>query len=131
LGGTPERSSHKGYGLAIMVEILSALLSGGTACPLSPRVPPDGRPHDNGHFMMVLDPKAFRPDGGFPGELDVLMRSLRKTKPIDPKQPVLVAGDKEEKSAAERQTSGIPVPPGLLAEVKKSCEAAGTQYLLG
>src|SRR5258708_3251346 len=52
LGGTPERSSHKGYGLAIMVEILSSLLSGGTACPLSPRVTPDGHALDNGHFML-------------------------------------------------------------------------------
>ena len=130
LGGSPERSSHKGYGLAVMVEILSALLSGGMACPLTPRVMPDGAPPGNGHFMMALDPKAFRPDGGFPAELDGLMASLRQTKPIDPKQPVLVAGDKEEKSAKERAKSGIPVPPGLLAEVKKSCEAAGVAFLL-
>ncbi|MBI1774279.1 MAG: Ldh family oxidoreductase [Proteobacteria bacterium] len=131
LGGTPERSSHKGYGLAVMVEILSALLSGGTACPLSPKVAPDGHGLDNGHFMLVVDPKAFRPDGGFPGELDRLMISLRGTRPIDPKQPVLVAGDKEEKSATARAKTGIPVPPGLMAEVKKTCEAAGAKFLLG
>jgi LDH2 family malate/lactate/ureidoglycolate dehydrogenase len=131
LGGSAERSSHKGYGLAIMVEILSALLSGGTACPLSPRKAPEGKPFDNGHFMLVVDPTPFRPEGEFQGELDRLVRSLRETKPIDPKQPVLVAGDKEEKSAKERAKTGIPVPPGLLAEVQKACAASGAQYLLG
>lgn len=52
----PELSSHKGSGLAAMVEILSAVVSGAT--PAMDTTP--GQPGDVGHFFLALDPAIFR-----------------------------------------------------------------------
>ena len=62
LGGTPEMGSHKGYGLAMMVQILGATLTGGSFSPLRNR-DADGpdEPDNIGHFFLAIDPKAFRP----------------------------------------------------------------------
>jgi LDH2 family malate/lactate/ureidoglycolate dehydrogenase len=130
LGGTPELSSHKGYGLAMMVEILSAMLSGALVAPTRPRPVPIGAPVDNGHFFLAIDPKAFRPEGGFEEELDGVIDALRRTRPIDPAQPVLVHGDKEEKSAKDRVDRGIPVPPGLMDLVRRTARGANAEFVL-
>src|SRR4029079_15959050 len=59
LGGTPEGSSHKGYGLGAMVNILSSALSGGLMVTDPTR---NARPGsiDIGHFFLALDPGMFR-----------------------------------------------------------------------
>ena len=39
--------------------------------------------------------------------------ALRTARPVDPRQPVLVAGDPERAKHAERVRDGVPVPPPL------------------
>src|SRR5574342_1418035 len=54
LGGTRESGSHKGYGLAILVEILCGVLTG-TITALNANQDP------RGHFFAALRIDAFRP----------------------------------------------------------------------
>jgi len=61
LGGTPEMASHKGYGLAMMAQILGATLSGGAFSPIHNRTRKEAEADNVGHFFMAIDPKAFRP----------------------------------------------------------------------
>lgn len=51
LGGTPEMSSHKGYGLGMMAHILGAILCGGALPALRE---PEG-PYNIGHFFLAID----------------------------------------------------------------------------
>jgi LDH2 family malate/lactate/ureidoglycolate dehydrogenase len=127
IGGTREMGSHKGYGLALLVQILGATLSGGSFSPV--RQP--GEPDNIGHFFLALDPKAFRPPGEFEADLDTVVDTLRQSKPADPAQPVLVAGDPERVARAERLTSGIPMPDTLRRQIRDLAAAAGAPYLLG
>ena len=83
LGGTPEGGSHKGYGLAVAVEILSAVLPGLDAEPTT-----DGRRARVGHFCLAIDPARFGEAAGFPLRMDALIESLRETPPLTPGQPV-------------------------------------------
>lgn len=124
LGG--EVAGHKGYGLATMVQILSAILSG---ADLGMTRPADARPNI-GHFLMALDPAVFRPDGGYEAEIIELLDALRAT-PSSGGDPVKVAGDPESAARADRDRDGIPFPPALLEEIADVCARSAAPYLLG
>lgn len=126
LGGTPEMSSHKGYGLSLMVQVLSATLCGAAFAAL--REP--GAPEDIGHFFLALSPSAFREPGGFEGDMDTLIDVLRATPPVDPAFPVLVPGDPEALSREQRQRDGVPVPEALHAQLRGVCRRVGVPFLL-
>jgi LDH2 family malate/lactate/ureidoglycolate dehydrogenase len=131
LGGTPEGSSHKGYGLAMMVDILAGGLAGTlSATGGGAERAPQG-PRNSGHFVLALDPGLFGDRATFGAEVEAYCARLRATPPADPTQPVLVAGDPERAAAARRGTEGIPVGAGLLAQLRQVAARAGTPWLLG
>ena len=68
---------------------------------------PERRRATVGHFFLALDPARFRADGGSAGS-DALIDSLHATPPLDPGEPVLVAGDPEERPRGAH-ADGIPL----------------------
>jgi len=130
LGGTPEMSGHKGYGLAAMVEILSTMLPGAFYSTTRARRHPEAERYNVGHFFLAIDPRAFRDEGEFQQDIDDLIDALRASKRVDDKQPVLVAGDPEQACYAERSVRGIPVPLALAHKIRDLCETSGAPYLL-
>jgi LDH2 family malate/lactate/ureidoglycolate dehydrogenase len=130
LGGTAEMSSHKGYGLSVMVQILSATLAGGSFTPIRKRTQGRGEPDEIGHFLMALDPKAFRDEGEFEHDLDDVIDVLHAATPANADEPVLVAGEPEALSRAERARDGIPVPAPLADKIRAICDRAGAPFLL-
>lgn len=127
LGGDEEHGSHKGYGLATMVEVLSTTLAGATFAPLRPA---DQVRHGVGHFFIALDPAFFRPDGGFADDLDALINALRASAPLDEERPVQVAGDPEYRCEEERHRHGIPLPSALVERLRDIASRAGAPFLL-
>ena len=129
LGGSPENSSYKGYGLAAMVNILSACLSGSTLVtdPMHTKKP---QGMDIGHCFMAIDPGLFREDGAFEADVAKFCSDLRATKPVDPEQPVMVAGDPQWKYAEKRLKDGVPVGAGLLGQVRQIAQASAAPWLL-
>lgn len=117
LGGSPEGSHHKGYGLAVMVNILSACLSGSTLIT-SPMHMKQPYGQDISHFFMTIDPGLFRDIDDFRADVAALCETLRHTDPLDPSQPVMIAGDPERRQKKERMKSGIPVGAGLLDKIR-------------
>jgi LDH2 family malate/lactate/ureidoglycolate dehydrogenase len=130
LGGTAEMSSHKGYGLAMMGHILGGVLSGGSFSPIRNKTQGPGDPDRLGHFFLAIDPKVFRPEGAFEEDLDAAIDVLHATPPIDPALPVLVPGDPERISRADRLANGIPLPESLLERIKAICARSGVPFLL-
>jgi LDH2 family malate/lactate/ureidoglycolate dehydrogenase len=130
VGATPELSSHKGYGLAAMVEILCAMLPGAWYAPTRERRHPHEQRFNVGHFFLALDPKAFRDEGEFEDDLDDMIGALRSAKRLDPAQPVLVHGDPERAQAERRAREGIPVPEALAAKIRAIATDCGAAVLL-
>jgi len=119
IGGTPAGASYKGYGLGAMVEILSAGLSGASLVTSEGHGYKTPGTMNLGHFFLALDPALFRPRGEFEETVDELIDHLHSTRPVSPGQPVLVAGEPEDKIRAERKKTGIPVPPGLRSKLRE------------
>lgn len=121
LGSTREMGSHKGYGLAAMVEILSRILPGS-----------GGGPHGRhtGHLFIAIDPRRFRDDGEFEAGLDTFMDGLRATRPREADQPVMVAGDPEYAALEERRRAGIPLARGVIEDIRMICADGAIPFLI-
>ena len=128
LGGNRTLGSHKGYGLAMMVEILASVLGGANVGGIDLETGEPGRFIEVGHFFMALDPAFF--NAGFAGDLGGLMAELRASPPIDPARPVLVPGDPEHAARRERLRTGIPMTETLMGEIRAVAEGSGAPFLL-
>ena len=130
LGGAREVGGHKGYGLAVMVHILGGTLAGASFSPLRNRTQKPSDPHNIGHFFMAIDPRAFRGEGEFEADLDQVIDVLHGARRADPAQPVLVAGDPEIATKAERLEHGVPVPDDLMVQLRDVATTAGVPFVL-
>lgn len=106
---------YKGAGLAGLVTILAALLTGsGADDELIAMVGgPMDRPRGLGQFAIAIAPSAFGAVD-FAGEL---ARYLARLRALDggAADPALAPGDREWRVAAERRSAGIPVDPETAA----------------
>ncbi len=123
LGGDRDGGSHKGYGLALAVEILSTVLPG---VPLAD--PAAGRRAHVGHFCLALDPGRFR--DGFGLDLDQLLGVLRGAEPVDARQPVLVPGDPEDAVLERRRRDGIPLEHAVWEDLRQVARRSGAAFVL-
>jgi len=120
LGGAgTERGGHKGYGLSIVMEILSAALSGGAF--LKDLGGGDDRGewshYRTGHFFLAIDPDAFMGGVALRSGVGEIMRSLRGSRRADATVPILTAGEKEWYAASDRDANGAPISRALAREL--------------
>jgi LDH2 family malate/lactate/ureidoglycolate dehydrogenase len=113
------------------VHILGGVLAGASFSPLRNQTQKPGDPHNLGHFFMAIDPRAFRTPGAFEDDLDQVIDTLHAAKRADAAQPVLVAGDPEMATRAERLRDGVPVPDDLLVQLRAVATSAGVPFVLG
>jgi LDH2 family malate/lactate/ureidoglycolate dehydrogenase len=121
LGG-PE--GHKGYGLSFAVETFAALLPG-----LGFGIDPQGR-HNDGSFMLAMDPSAFMPLAEFKGQVEAFVKYLKETPPAEGFKEVLYPGEKEYYTAQQRQKDGIPIEDSTWKRISELAERFGTTALL-
>ena len=102
LGGTREQGSHKGYGLALMAEVLSTMLSGTVPTMLSPA---SGSKNQFAAYHI----EAFTDLERFKDTMDETLRTLRTAPPAPGEERVLYPGLLEAEETAERRAHGIPL----------------------
>jgi LDH2 family malate/lactate/ureidoglycolate dehydrogenase len=127
------RFGFKGAGLAAMIEVLSAALTGMGHCSrLLPMAGPDmATPRRLGQYYVVIDPDAFVPRPVYEGGIAAYLADLRAT-PARPGKRVLAPGDREWACEAERNATGIPLAPALLQEFQQIAADLGMEAnLLG
>lgn len=121
LGGAGEDfAGYKGYGLAVMVEILSAAMSGGAFMKDLLGSNPDGspRPFMLGHFFLAIDVAHFLSLEAFKHIVGSIMRDLQSARKAPGQDRIYVAGEKEYDSTLARRKSGIPLNKNLRAELQ-------------
>lgn len=130
LGGSGELGSHKGYGLALLAQVLGATLNGGAFAALHERSHGPEEPANVGHSFIAIDPLFFRPAGEFEADLDSMIDLLHGTHAVDPALPVLVPGDPEEVARTDRLRHGIALPAALEQQIRAVAARAGVADLL-
>ncbi|MBN1582220.1 MAG: Ldh family oxidoreductase [Anaerolineae bacterium] len=121
LGGMGEDyAGYKGYGLATIVEILSASLSDGKFLKDLLGFSPDGsrRPFMIGHFFLAIDIEHFVPLEVSRRTTGGILRALQQARKTPGQDRIFVAGEKEYEKQKERLEKGIPLNKNLRAELQ-------------
>ena len=131
LGGAGETlGGHKGYGLALLVETLCAVLSGAAhADQVYPKTS-DGKPLPSnlGHFFGAWRVDAFRPADEFKAAMDDLIRRLKNAPKAAGQSRIYIHGEKEFEEAERRSHEGIPLDPAVAADLRAVGEELGVEY---
>jgi L-2-hydroxycarboxylate dehydrogenase (NAD+) len=126
LGGAGEEfAGYKGYGLAVLVELLSSALSGGPFMKDLSGFGPNGeaRPYMLGHFFLAIDVAHFLPLETFRTIAGSMMRALQASHKAPGEDRIYVAGEKEYEHEQQRREAGIPVNENLKAELQTMRDA--------
>ena len=99
---------HKGYGLALICELLGGALAGGLTQGGSDPANPQQRVL-NGMFSVIVDPAAVGSRSAFEAEALAFVQWVQASPAREGFGPVQVAGDAERASRAARTAQGIPV----------------------
>lgn len=130
LGGSRVLGGHKGYGLGLMVDILSGPLGGAVYGDLFTRRDMPARKLQNvGHCFMAIDPARFRPLADFKRDMDDLLESLKRSPRAEGHERIYVAGEIEAECEARRRREGIPLAPALVAQGDAIAAALGIAAL--
>jgi LDH2 family malate/lactate/ureidoglycolate dehydrogenase len=122
LGGAGEEfSGYKGYGMGLMVEILSAVLPGAAFLTSVYPKDADGKPlpANLGHFFGAWRLDAFRPPEEFKADMDNLIRELKGGNLAEGASRIYLHGEKEFEEADRRAQNGIPLEPKVEASLKQ------------
>ena len=123
LGSRLETSSHKGYGLGLMVDILSGVLPGiGSGLFLDRSV------LEQGHWFAAWRIDAFRDLTEFKGEMKRMVDHLRATRPAPGVPAVLVPGDPEATARADREAHGVPLDAETITQLRELGVETSTQF---
>jgi hydroxycarboxylate dehydrogenase B len=113
---------HKGYGLAVMCELLGGALAGEWTAQ-----PENHRSHHivNNMFSCIVDPAAFGGLEKFQSEVNAMVDYLHSTTPAKGFDRVRVPGEPERESMAERIANGIPIDDNTWRGVTNAASKAG------
>jgi uncharacterized oxidoreductase len=102
MGGS---QSYKGFGLGLVLDMLSGGLSGGRSSH-----PDAGAAKGNNVVFLAIDPNAFMGQDALIREATQLAAFVRETPRADGVDAILLPGDPERRMLAERSKNGIPIP---------------------
>jgi len=130
LGGHGERfSGHKGYGLALMVDVLCGVLSGAAFGPFVLERPRGDRAvPDVGHFFMAIDIQRFMPLDEFEGRMAEYIGLLRDGDRAEGQERIWIHGEKEVETAERNARLGIPLHPDVVHTLEGHAAECGHPF---
>lgn len=134
LGSTRELGGHKGYALASMVDILSAVLSGANWGPFAPpfalrqELPEKSVGKGIGHFFGAMEIDGFMEVETFKKRVDEWIHVMRNTKPAKGTSGVLIPGEPEYKEEQKRKKEGIPLNKIVINDLREISKNTGIPF---
>jgi uncharacterized oxidoreductase len=113
---------HKGSGLAFICELLGGALTGTGATAADRRFA-------NGMLALYIDPKVVDTANFFDGEITRYVDFIRATKPVAGVEQVLIPGDPERRTRAERSKNGVPLPDDTWAAIVNTAREVGVSEI--
>jgi LDH2 family malate/lactate/ureidoglycolate dehydrogenase len=120
---------HKGFGLALMWEVLTGVLSGGAL--FGPEVgAPDvfDRRQGVSHFFLALDPTVSMPYEIFVDRVDRLIDDVHASPPASGASEILVPGERGHRISEERRRDGVPIAAKRLAALRALADEVGVTW---
>jgi uncharacterized oxidoreductase len=106
---------HKGYGLAMIAEMLAGALTGSSCSnPSATRVV-------NGMLTIILSPRFFGTEEEFYQEARRFIAYVRSSEKVSPEVDILMPGELEEKTRRQRIRDGIEVDETTWSQILDTC----------
>jgi uncharacterized oxidoreductase len=118
LGG---EQGHKGFGLAVMVDILGGILAGAGAAPAPTTV------LNNGTFLICIDPDAFVAKDQYARQLTELIDYLHAAPPAPGKPGVILPGEYEHRNRLRHTEHGFEVEEEIWRAIVEAARAVHVQ----
>ena len=110
---------HKGYGMALAVDILGGLLSGGRFLDDVGDMWTEKEPQGIGHFFLTINPTPILGRKIYEERMNVFCDKVKESTPFEEDGEVLLPGELESRTMETRRLDGIPLTPELLDTVKR------------
>ena len=108
----------KGYGVALMIEVMAAMFTGANSGPEIGDLYDDlDRPQGVGAFFTLHEVSAFQPLDRFSRRMDNLFGAIKRSGPEN--REVLIPGELEARASRRNQEHGIALPQAVVAELEK------------
>jgi uncharacterized oxidoreductase len=113
-------AGHKGYGLAVMCEVLAGALTGGGCSN-----PANAGKVVNGMLSIILDQAKFQPDATFSGEVQRFIDWVKSSAKAAPGGDILMPGEIEERTRAVRLRDGIEIDETTWRQLRETATSVG------
>jgi ureidoglycolate dehydrogenase (NAD+) len=125
-------AGHKGFGFAIMVEAMSAVMTGANVTRDVPRwwTHETDAPPDAGHAFVAINIGAWMPVQEFKDRVDRMITGIRQTPKAAGTERILVPGELEWERREKALREGIPLPADIVANHRKLLEVLGMKSAL-
>jgi LDH2 family malate/lactate/ureidoglycolate dehydrogenase len=118
LGTVLTMAGHKGYALALLVEVLSGVLSGAAVGSAVGSMYKDlDRKQDVGHFFCLLDIEAFCDLGEFKSRIDAMIERIKSCRKRPGVEEILVPGERSHRTYLHNLRHGVPLDPATVKEL--------------
>lgn len=120
---------HRGYGMAVMWEVITGVLSGSLRFLDEVTMPGVfDRPQAVSMFFLALDPEMVMPFEEFAARVDGLVDAMHASPPAPGVERVLVPGQRSAELARERMRGGIPIPVSLIGRLEEFGAELGVSW---
>lgn len=132
LGGfipRPVIGGHKGYGLAVVMEVLCGVLTGaGFGRDHAPEVLDDPAIRPNlGHLCLALDVERFMPLDRFKARVDELVHQIKSAERAPDVERIFLPGELEQERKESRLKDGVPFWEDARGELEGICREFGVE----
>jgi LDH2 family malate/lactate/ureidoglycolate dehydrogenase len=123
---------HKGYGLALVMELLSGVLSGAGFGSDHRRdlLKRGDAPPDFGHCFIAIDPVAFLPHGQLAARVDRLIDEVKGARRMEGVDEILLPGEREMRARERNLREGVPLSPSIEHALERYRHEAGLRTAL-
>ncbi len=115
----------KGFGLALMLDIVCGVLSGGRFGANQGLEPFDKKENQFSQYFLAVDIKHFMPLSEFKERMGQLIDKVKSGRTVEGGQGVMVAGEIEYNNRQRLSQEGIPYPAGVMAEIERIAAEVG------
>ncbi len=118
---------HKGYGMVLVHEMLTAVLTGGKWTKQIKSLYQDDETRLQGtcHSFAAIDPDCFIGRDKFKREMDEYIKSIKESAKAKNCTEILMPGEPELRTETKRLNEGIPLPSATLKELTDLGETLG------
>jgi LDH2 family malate/lactate/ureidoglycolate dehydrogenase len=119
-------AGHKGFGLALALEVLAGALTGARAGREHTfEVETGPLPWDEGHFFLAIDPALAMPLAEFQARVDRLVREVRDSRSVDGTAAFHAPGERAFKRRQEALRDGIHLPASIWRRLGECADERG------